>query len=238
MRRAFAISLLALAVLGATGCAGADAERAQAILAQSQQAMNDVQSFRFSMRLWTSDAPQDFSMTMRGGGYATGKRAGDFFLTASVEGMPSLGSFSLVSRRGAAHMNLGSGWVRMPVPTASAQAAGPLAGFDFTPYIKAVSVTEGGLVDGEPTTKIAGVIDTDALLRGALSQLSGMGGGGLDFSKAFGDIRAVLYVSDRTHLVRRGLADFSIEAFGERVEMHMDFALDGVNEPVKIPNPA
>jgi hypothetical protein len=136
-------------------------------------------------------------------------------------------------------VNGGQGWRRAPLPpsAAAASSTNPFAGFDFTSYVKEVTVDEGMLVDGEPTTKITGVVDTDKLLSGVLAQISGAGASGFDVSKVFGDVRAVAYISDRTHLVRRGLIDFPIDILGEKVELHMDFALDGVNEPVKIPNP-
>jgi hypothetical protein len=166
-------------------------------------------------------------MVMRGGGYSKGKRAGDFFVQASVEGVPGFTGFTMVSRKGALSMNAGGGWVPVPADAAAAQQNAALGGFDFMPYIKDVDVEEGKLVAGEPMTKITGVIDTEGLVDGVLgpqlggvSELSGLGA----FGAAFEDTRAVIYLSEVTHLPMRGLVDM--------------YALEGVNEPVKIPNPS
>jgi hypothetical protein len=135
-------------------------------------------------------------------------------------------------------VNLGEGWTRVPVPSGQTQVSNPFEGFDLGPYIKDVRVEEGALVDGDPTCKIIGVIDTNKRVSGALGQLSQGAQGGFDVAQAFGDIRAVLYVSDTSALLKRGLIDFSIDLFGTEVEMHMDFALSGLNEEVRIPKPA
>jgi hypothetical protein len=44
------------------------------------------------------------------------------------------------------------------------------------------------------------------------------------------DTRLVLYLSETTHLPARGLIDVAMEAEGERVEMRMDFALEGLRQ--------
>jgi hypothetical protein len=36
----------------------------------------------------------------------------------------------------------------------------------------------------------------------------------------------------------RGLVDMTVKVLDESVTMHLDYALEGVNEPVKIPNPS
>lgn len=58
------------------------------------------------------------------------------------------------------------------------------------------------------------------------------------FGAAFEDTRAVIYLSEVTHLPMRGLLDMTVKVLDESVTMHLDYALEGVNEPVKIPNPA
>jgi hypothetical protein len=234
MRRTLVL-LLAVAAVVTSGCSGPDARRAQELLAQSNAAFAQVDSFRFSARIWTSGAPQDFTMMMRGGGYLRGKRAGDFYLTGSVEGMAELGEFAVLARGGTAYTKTNGTWVQTPLPATPDGRPEALAGFDLAPYITDVQVDEGPLVDGEPTTKITGVIDTTALLEGAFSQLGEVSGGGLDVSQVFDDTRAVLFISDVSQLPVRGLVDFGIELLGERIEMHMDFALTGFGEPVDFP---
>ncbi|MGH3015682.1 MAG: hypothetical protein ACRDNN_12105, partial [Gaiellaceae bacterium] len=110
--------------------------------------------------------------------------------------------------------------------------------FDFTPYVEDVDVEDGHDVGGEPAVKVSGVFDTAGLVEGVFNQLGSVPGGALpDLSESLGDTRLVLYISEASHLPLRTLLDMSIEAEGERIEMHMDFALSGVNEPVKIPQP-
>lgn len=239
MRRVLAPLVVALVAAGVSGCAGAEGQQAQELLLQSEQAVANVESFRFAARFWTSGVEESLTMVMRGGGYSKGKRAGDFFVQASVEGVPGFTGFTMVSRKGAVSTNAGGGWVPVPADAAAAQNAA-LGGFDFTPYIKDVNVEEGKLVGGEPMTKITGVIDTEGLVDGVLGQLGGVSelSGVGAFGAAFEDTRAVIYLSEVTHLPMRGLLDMTVKVLDESVTMHLDYALEGVNEPVKIPNPA
>jgi hypothetical protein len=234
MRRTLVL-LLALAASVTSGCSGPDAQRAQELIARSNAAFAQVDSFSVSARVWTSGAPQDFTFVMKGGGYLRGKRAGDFYFTGSVEGLAELGDFAVVARGGTAYTKTNGTWLQSPLPTTPEGQPQALAGFDLVPYITDVRVDEGPLVDGEPTTKITGVIDTTALLEGAFSQLGELSGNAFDVSELFDDTRAVLFVSDRTGLPVRGLVDFGIELMGDRIEVHMDFALAGFNEPVDFP---
>jgi len=100
-----------------------------------------------------------------------------------------------------------------------------------------VRVDEGVLVDGEPMARITGVIDTSAALNGLLGTLGGTGAAGLgDASDVLGDIRAVLYVSETTHLPMRTLVDLPMKVGDQKIVMHMDIVLTGVNKPVAIPS--
>lgn len=240
MRRVLAPLVVALVAVGVSGCAGAEGQQAQELLLQSEQAVANVESFRFAARFWTSGGDQGLTMVMKGGGYSKGKHAGDFFVQASVEGVPGFTGFTMVSRKGAVSMNAGGGWVPVPADAAAAQQNAALGGFDFTPYIKDVDVEQGKLVGGEPMTKITGVIDTEGLVDGVLGQLGGVSelSGVGAFGAAFEDTRAVIYLSEVTHLPMRGLLDMTVEVLDQSVTMHLDYALQGVNEPVKIPNPA
>lgn len=79
-----ALALLVLAALAA-GCSGRDAQEAQLLLAQSEAAFASVRSATFTLRLSTSGAPEDYAMTMAGGGYLKGKRAGDVYVRITAE---------------------------------------------------------------------------------------------------------------------------------------------------------
>ena len=56
-----------------------------------------------------------------------------------------------------------------------------------------------------------------------------------DVSDVFGDIRAVIYVSETTHLPMRTLIDMPISVAGQKITLHMDLVITGVNQPVSIP---
>jgi hypothetical protein len=133
------------------------------------------------------------------------------------------------------YVKAGGRWVR--VPTTAGQSADPLAGFDLTRYVTDVRIEEGVVVGGEPMDRITGVIDTSAALDGLLGTLSGTGAAGLDSaSDILGDIRAVLYVSERTHLPMRTLVDLPMKVGDQTMVMHMDLVVTGVNKRVAIPS--
>ena len=233
MRRAGLAFVLVLAALVPLGCAGAEGQRAQELLAQSDQALANVKSYRLAGRMWMETPVGDFGFVLRGGGNM--KNGGSSFMTMSAEDVPGFFGVTVITRGQTMWVNVGGGWQRSELP------AGTTTGveqFDFTPYVKDVDVEDGHDVGGEPAVKVSGVFDTAGLVEGMLGQLGGVPGGTLpDLSEHLGDSRVVLYISETSHLPLRTLLDMSMEAEGERIDMHMDFALSGVNEPVKIPGP-
>ena len=50
-----------------------------------------------------------------------------------------------------------------------------------------------------------------------------------------GDIRAVLFVAEDTHLLKVMFADMDIQAGGKTAHIHLSIALNGVNRPVAFP---
>jgi hypothetical protein len=234
MRRAIALLLLVAAAAAPAGCSGADAQEAQALLAESDAAWADVTSATFSMRLWTSGAPQDFSVTMSGGGYAKGKHAGDFYVLATADNV-GFGDFTLVNRKGRLSMSVdGQRYTTVAPPSHN----NPIQVVDFSKYVKEVRVEHGKELDGQAMTKLSGLIDTGGVVDETLSSLgevSQLGGGGVDVSKVLGDTHVVLYFSDATHLPMRGLIDLPVNMAGTKVTLHMDFAYTSVNEPVAFP---
>jgi hypothetical protein len=235
MRRAIALLLLVAAAAASAGCSGADAQEAQALLAQSDAAWADVTSATFSMRLWTSGAPQDFAVTMSGGGYARGKHGGDFYVLATADNV-GFDDFTLVNREGRLSMSVdGQRYATVAAPTSQSN---PIQVVDFSKYVKDVRVEHGKELDGEAMTKLSGVIDTGGVVDETLSSLgevSRLGGGGVDLSKVLGDTHVVLYISDASHLPMRGLIDIPVNMAGTKVTLHMDFAYTSVNEPVAFP---
>jgi hypothetical protein len=125
------------------------------------------------------------------------------------------------------------------LPAAAApgpSARNPLELVDLTQFVKDVKVDHDQMIDGEPMAKITGTIDTAGLAQGALGQLTGAGGSGLDLSGALGDIRVVVFLSEATHLPTRGLVDVPMDVAGQTIAMHMDFAYTSYDEKVDFPD--
>ncbi|HEY3069561.1 MAG TPA: hypothetical protein VGJ34_04530 [Gaiellaceae bacterium] len=233
MRRAFALFLLAAAATVAPACSGADAQEAQQLLAQSDAAFANVKSATFTARMTMTGGPADLTLTMTGGGYAKGKRAGDFYLLATAENLP-FRDLVMLKRAGRVSMSI-NGSVVGQVPMPSTGEDNPLQVVDISQYVKEVRVEHGKLIDGEPMTKVSGVIDTAGLVHGALRDLTGAGGNGIDFSGALGDTRVVLYISAATHLPMRGLVDMAMKVSEQKIQMHLDFAYTSYDEKLEFP---
>jgi len=233
MRRVLALLLLTATGAVAAGCSGAEAKEAQALLAQSNAAFAEVRSATFTARMSLTGGPQELSMTMSGGGYAHGRRTGDFYVLATSD---SLGfrDLVLVSRSGRVSMSV-DGHPIGEVPLANTTAENPIQLVDLSQYVKDVDVDDGKLIDGELMTKLTGVIDTAGLAKGALADVTGAGGDGLDLSKSLGDTRIVLYLSDATHLPMRGLVDVPMDVAGQKIAMHLDFAYTSYDQKVEFP---
>jgi hypothetical protein len=235
MRRLAALLALVFTLV-AGGCAGADGQRAQELLAQSDQALAHVETFRFAGRMTMSASVGDFGFTMTGGGDA--QPGGSFFVKMQAPELPNFPGTMVVVRGDEAWMKLGGTWQKLPLPAADLGSMSGIEQFDLTPYVKDVDVDEDAVVGGEPAAKITGVLNTAGLFEGVLGQLGSFAGPlPEDFSDMLGDTRAVIYVSDATHLPLRILVDMTMEIEGESVTMHLDYAITDVNEPVKVPGP-
>jgi hypothetical protein len=234
MRRILALLLVTAVAAVAPGCSGADAEEAQALLVQSNAAFAEVRSATFTARMSLTGGPQELSMTMSGGGYAHGKRAGDFYVLATSDSL-GFGDLVLVSRSGRVSMSV-DGHPVGEVPLPNTTAENPIQLVDFSQYVKDVNVEPGKLIDGEPMTKLTGVIDTAGLAKGALADVTGAGGDGFDLSKSLGDTRIVIYLSEATHLPMRGLVDLPMDVTGDKIVMHLDFAYTSYDQKVEFPS--
>jgi hypothetical protein len=236
MRRILVAALL-LPALVVAGCSGADAQKARDLLAQSNAASANVRSISFAVRMWTSGGPAgtEMSFLMHGGGYNKGKHKGDSVMTMS--GLPGVGDVTMAVRGGHLYVKAGSRqWTEMPMPS-YAQNASVFAGFDITKYVTDVRVAEGVVLGGESMSRITGVVDGGSAVKDMFSRLGAAGAGSIpsQVGDAFGDIRAVIYISDATHLPMRALIDMPIHVAGEKITIHMDMAVTAVNKPVKLP---
>ena len=234
MRRVAILAVLAVtSLLPLTGCVGVEGRQAQDILSQTDEAMAQAESFRFAGRLVLETSVGDFTLVMRGA--ASKEDGGASLVTVSSDDVPGFPEVTVVTRGKDAWMKAGGSWQRVQAP--AGQATG-VDQFDFVPYIKDVDVDGGQQVGGEPAVKVTGVLDTAGLVNGFLGQLGAVPGGALpDLSDGLGDTRVVLYVSETSHLPLRTLVDMSFERGGESAEMHFDFAITNVDEPVAIPRP-
>lgn len=234
MRRLAIIAVLAVAsLMPLTGCVGAEGRQAQDLLAQTDEAMAQVESFRFAGRLVLETSVGDFALVMRGA--ATKDDGGASLVTVSSDDVPGFPEVTVLTRGKTAWMKAGGSWQRVQAPAGEATGVDQ---FDFVPYIKDVDVDGGQEIGGEHAVKITGVLDTAGLVNGFLGQLGAVPGGALpDLSAGLGDTRVVLYVSETSHLPLRTLVDMSFEQGGESAEMHFDFAITNVDEPVAIPRP-
>jgi hypothetical protein len=236
MRRLLALLALTALAAVAAGCSGRDAQEAQALLAQSEQALAKVRSATFSAKLWTEGGPQQFSFTMSGGAYAKGKQAGDFYVVMRSSD-ELFGDLVLVQQGGRMSAKVGGAVMSEQLPFAAPDQSPTFV--ELEPYVKDVRVEHGKLLGGESTTKITGVVDTQAFLEGSLgglSQMAGLGEGGFDVGDAIGDIRAVFYLSETSRLPVRALVDLPIDILGEEVVLHMDFAYTSFDRKLDFPD--
>jgi hypothetical protein len=246
------LATLLLATVLLAGCvAGPDGQQAQQLLQEAQAANANVKSATYVATMAFSGEGQKFQLSMEGGALLKGKHAGDQFLRMRAEGLPSQlgmnanGELMLMVKRGNRFtMTMGGRTQTLPAPrelSAQTQAWGSLASLDLVSCVKKVDVEEGRNLNGEPATRIAGTVDTACVVR-SLVNLSGLGSaagaGGIDTSKIgdkLGDVKATLFVSDRTKLLIGGLISLTADAQGQTMEIQFSYRLTSVNEPVRFP---
>jgi hypothetical protein len=231
MLRFLALFLATAAATVAAGCAGRDAQVAQQLIAESQAAFDSVRSATFTARLTMTGGPEELTLSMSGGGYARGKRAGDIYMLATADNL-AFDELALIRRSGRVVVRL-DGRSLGDVPLGEDSGQNPLEVVDFADYVKDVSVEHGKEIDGDAMVKLSGLIDTAALAHGALAGLAGAGD--FDLSEALGDTHVVLYLSEASHLPMRGVIDVPMNFAGEKIEMHLDFAYTSYNKKVVFP---
>ena len=139
----------------------------------------------------------------------------------------------------------------MPVPQELNGKSGSMGADAFQElarYVKDVRVSEHQQIGGKLVTTIAGEIDTVAMLKaaaklGSLSGASGAKAGGFSFDLddlgiEVGDIKAVLSIDERTHLLDAALITVAVEAQGETLELNLQYRLKSANQPVTLPSPS
>ena len=249
MRRLVTLVLVAFVAIAA-GCSGAEGERAQELLLQAEAAEQNVRSASFEVELTALYDGQQLALTLRGGGYSKGKRAGDMFVEASTSGALGVYDFGFVANRGSLSMRTNGDWQRLPASAAARASLGTVGSRDLgsaaflelARYVKSVRVTEGQIVNGESTATISGTIDTAGLVE-AMVKLEGLseltGGAAPDLSELsdhVGDTHAAIAISERTHLIRGAVVNLTVDAEGKKVDIQLVYRLRDVNKPVRFPS--
>jgi outer membrane lipoprotein-sorting protein len=235
MRR---LAVLALSALALTACSGEQGQRAQALLTRAQTAQAGLKSATYDARMTFSMDGQQYAIVMNGGGYMKGRRAGDQLMNMRADGIPGAGNFNMamVVRGGQISMTMNGRTLTLngtALKQARKQDDWSTTMLDLARYVKRVKVYDGRVVNGEAGSTIAGVIDTQEMLRAmskleALGQAANMNG----FSGKLGDIHAALFVSKRTGLIRSAVISMSMEAQGKKADVELTYRLDSTNTKV------
>ena len=126
--------LLALAVspLTLAACSGADAKKAQDLLAQSRVAAKSVRSESFTMKVQVDAAGQSAEVDAQGGMVLKGTGAGDFYATmnTNVPGTASPMNVVMVKRGHSMTMTTNGVSKTVPLP-AGMKTSSAAAGFDL-----------------------------------------------------------------------------------------------------------
>jgi hypothetical protein len=246
IRRVLIASVLLAVVLVGAGCSGPEAPEAQQLLQQSQAVQARLSSATYEAQVDVSLAGQRIELAMGGGAYLKGPHKGDQFLSMSTSGLPNAFEAEFVSLGGRYWIRMNGAWQAIPVPAGASTANSGLdttAFLELARYVKDVRVTEGRELHGERVTTVTGVVDT-AGLTGGLAKLSGLEQRGFatpdlaELREHIGDIHAVLFVSNRTMLIRGAVLTTKLKFQGHEIELRVVYRLLGVNKPVEIPQPS
>ncbi len=237
MRR---LAVLVLVVPALAACSGEQGERAEQLLTRAQAAQARLSSATFDARMSFALEGQTFGLVLDGGGYLKGRRAGDAIVTMRTEGVPAGADVNLQAlvRSGRVSMTVNGRHFSMPAPAAAPrQFDWSKTVLDLARYVKEVRVHEGRVVNGERGATITGVIDTEELLQ-ALAGLQPLaeaaGRSTLDFGDLMevGDIRAALFVAERTGLIRSVVVSLTIKADGKKANVDFTYRLKSTNTTV------
>ena len=211
----------------AAGCAGPEGRQAQGLLDDAEAAFGELDTYTLGGTMTMETPVGKIAVEMRA---SVDQQDGAMLMTMSAADLPGFPAMSMVARKDGFWMKGDGGWQSLPMPP------GGMAGaeqFDILPLVKDVEVDEDQTVGGEPAVKITGILDPDSFKAGFMAGLPE----GMSVDASFSDTRAVVYLSDETHLPLRMLIDQSMEFEGEKLTVSLDLALVDVNEPVDIPNP-
>lgn len=245
--RLLALAFAALAI--GAGCAGSpDAQQAYALLERAQAEQKALSSAGYELQLSAAMAGQKFAFSVDGAAQLKGSNAGDQYLRMRASGRTDAFGASgvdiwMVKRGSRVTMSFDGRTQTFDVAQAGApdlDAWGSFGSLDFASCVKRVDVAPGRNLNGEPVTRVAGVIDTACILRAAskMSGLSEAAGQPFDLgelAKHVEDVRATLFVSDRSHLLVGGVITTKVTAQGQTLDLQLSYRLTNVNEPLRFP---
>jgi hypothetical protein len=228
------IAVLALPLVLAA-CTGADAQKAQDLLDQSQVAAKSVRSEAFSMRMTMDSNANSVVVDAVGGMILKGTGAGDYYATVNSEaGGVSPVDLVMVKRGSTVQLRLNGTTRTLTLPARLNVKPAASAGFDLnaiTPYVKDVSVSTID-VNGRTEDEVNGTIDGNALLQ----NLPGVSTGVLSkFGGSLSDIKVSLFIPRDSHLVETALIDMTMHVADQSLHMNLSYAVTGVNQPLTFP---
>lgn len=237
MRQAAA---LALAAVSLTACSGEDGQRAQRLLSRAQTAQAQLVSAGYEVRMTFSVDGRQFGLVMDGGAYMKGARAGDQLLTMRTENVPGVGlNMRMLLRRGTLTMSINGRNTTIAVPQSARQQydwSGAM--IDLARYVKHVKVREGRVVNGERGVTVAGVIDTEGLLKAAtrlagFSRAAGPAAPDMgELAEAMDDTRIAAFIATRTGLIRSAVITLGMESDGKKADVELTYRLKSVNRAI------
>ena len=238
------VTILAAGLLLA-GCSSEEGLRAQELLQQAETAQAQLRSSTFEGAVAVDMDGEAFKLLFNGKTSGAGE-----WVSMQTVGAPDGADMNMqmLVRDGRAWVNADGRWQSAPLPAVGGAGAGSGATLSAAAFqqlarhVQDVRVSEHQLIGGKPVTTIAGEIDTEGMLESLtdLGSSSLAEGFSLDFSKLgidLGDIRAVLTVDERTHLLDTATVTLSISAQGKRMQLDLRYRLTSANEPVGLPSP-
>jgi hypothetical protein len=228
-----------------SGCSSADGTHAQELLQQAEQAQTKLHSATFEVNVGVLMDGKQIDVAMVGAASKQGA-----YLSMYATGIPEAAGkdFQMVIRGNRAWMTDTNGkWASMPVPKQMNGMSGSMGAGAFQQlarYVRDVRVAEHQQIGGKPVTTIAGEIDTAGMIQ-AMAKLGSLAGPGGESSKfslnlndlglKIGDIKAVLSIDERTHLLDAALVTLGLEAQGKKLQFEIRYRLTSSNQPVKLP---
>jgi len=223
---------LAALPLVAAACTGADAQKAQELLAQSVAAGQTIHSEGFSMHMALVEDGETVAVDADGGMFLRGARGGDFYATVATA-VPGVAPVNIVMVKHGPSIRVRAGGVTRTVPL-PAGAKPTTAGFDLnalTPYVKDVEVSSL-VVKGRSEDEVTGTIDGQALI----TSLPGVSAGMLSsLGASLGDIKVSLFIPRDSHLIETALLDTTMHAGKHDLHLNMSYAVTSVNKPLSFP---